>query len=223
MKKFIAIASAVIFFAGAAQAQDSTKHRQHDHAVKGGQRFSKEIGLTEAQKAEFKTQNEAFRTQAKAIRDNQALSQDQKKTQLETLRKQQHEKMQSILTAEQKEKLKASAKENKGKFAGKEGREKGKGKRDLKGAKGMKNGPDVTKLKEKLNLTDAQVSKIKANQTDFKSKADAIKSNAQLSEEQKKEQFKALAEQRKENIKSILTAEQLEKMKSAKKSKREAK
>jgi hypothetical protein len=84
MKKFIAIASAVILFAGAAQAQDSTKHRrQHDHAVKGGHQFSNEIGLTEAQKAEFKTQNEAFRTQAKAIRDNSALSQEQKKTQLE--------------------------------------------------------------------------------------------------------------------------------------------
>lgn len=230
MKKLIAIASAVVLFAGAAQAQDSSKHRRmHDHAVKGGQKFSKEAGITEAQKAEFKTINESFRTQAKAIHDNASLSKEQKKTQLGSLRKQQHEKMQSILTAEQKQKLAAAAKEHKGKkgkfegrngkgkIAGKEGREKGE-KMRMKGDR-----PNPAKMKAELGLTDAQVSKMKANQTEFKAKADAIKADSKLSNEQKKEQFKALAEQRKKSMKSILTAEQLEKMKSGRKGKKEAK
>lgn len=221
MKKFIAIASAVVLFAGAAQAQDSTHRRMHDHAVKGGQKFSKEMGMTEAQKAQFKTMNESFRKDAKAIHDNASLSKEQKKTQLEALRKQQHEKMQSILTTEQKEKLAAAAKNHKGK----KGDFARKGDKGEKGKREMKKGGhgDPAAMKAKLGLTDAQVAKMKANQSEFKAKADAIKADAKLSNEQKKEQFKALAEQRKKSMKSILTAEQLDKMKAGRKGRKEAK
>lgn len=80
-------------------------------------------------------------------------------------------------------------------------------------------GKKFDKMKAKLGLSDDQAAKIKANRAAFHEKKKAIKENKSLSESQKKEQIKALAQQKKESMKSILTPEQQEKMKKAKKQK----
>jgi len=69
-------------------------------------------------------------------------------------------------------------------------------------------------MKTKLNLSDDQVTKLKASHESFASKAKDIRGNQSLTSDQKKEQFKALAKQQREEAKSILTKEQLEKMQS---------
>jgi Spy/CpxP family protein refolding chaperone len=67
-------------------------------------------------------------------------------------------------------------------------------------------------MKTQLNLTDDQVTKLKASHDGFEVKAKEIRSNSSLSSDQKKEQFKELAKQQREETKSILTKEQLQKM-----------
>jgi Spy/CpxP family protein refolding chaperone len=101
--------------------------------------------------------------------------------------------MQSLLTTEQKTKLEQMKQERITKA-----KERNK--------RGMEN------MKAKLNLSDEQVNKLNASHESFAAKAKEIRSNQSLSSDQKKERFKALEEQRKEEAKSILTSEQLEKM-----------
>lgn len=217
MKKFIAIASALFVIAGSTQAQDNTSKHRHEAGKKP--KFEQQLGLTDAQKAEFKNLNESYRTQIKAVRDNSSLSKEDQKTKIEALRKQQHEKMQSLLTAEQKTKMASYRKDWKGKD-GKAGAPGRKGK-DFAGKKGdhkrgdMKGG-NSAELKQKLGLSDAQAQQLKASQEQFKTKAKAIREDSKLTEEQKKAQMKVLAEQRQQSLKSVLTAEQIEKMKAGK-------
>jgi Spy/CpxP family protein refolding chaperone len=60
-----------------------------------------------------------------------------------------------------------------------------------------------------LNLTPDQKAKLAVLRTDFRSKADVIRSNTALTPEQKKEQIKALREANKTQVEAILTPEQL--------------
>lgn len=64
-----------------------------------------ELGLTDEQMAKMKEGSESFRTKAKAIHENQALSDDQKKAQFEALQKERQNSFKSFLTAEQIAKL----------------------------------------------------------------------------------------------------------------------
>jgi Spy/CpxP family protein refolding chaperone len=222
MKKFIAIASALFLIAGATQAQDSTS-KKHRH--EGGKRpkMEQQLGFTDAQKSEFKNLNESYRTQIKAVHDNASLSKEDQKTKIEALRKQQHEKMQSLLTAEQKSKMASYKKDGKGKegkagAAGRKGKDgKERSGKDFAGKKGdrMKGG-NPAELKQKLGLSDAQAQQLKTSREQFQTKAKAIREDSKLTDEQKKAQMKVLAEQRQQSLKSVLTAEQIEKMKSAK-------
>jgi len=64
------------------------------------------LGLTDAQQAQLEKNRKASMEKMKAIRENEALSNEQKKAQMMELRKEQKEQMKSILTEEQLKKLK---------------------------------------------------------------------------------------------------------------------
>ncbi len=66
------------------------------------------------------------------------------------------------------------------------------------------------KMVKDLHLTSAQKSQWKASKGEFKSRAQAIKSDASLTEDQKKEKLKELKMERMQKMKSILTPEQIE-------------
>ena len=192
MKKILTSVLALMLVAGAVQAQDKQEGGKRHH--RGGREMvAKQLNLTEDQKTKFKSINEAERKEMQAIKSTGSLTQDQAKAQ----RKQLHEKYkaqrESILTADQKAKL-ATLK--------KEGKQKGMGDRKMK----------MEKLGKELNITEAQKSKLTAIQSDFKTKREAIKNNNSLTQEQKKEQFKSLAKEHKEQAKAVLTQEQIQKM-----------
>lgn len=63
------------------------------------------LGLTDDQLAKMKAGNESFKQRSEAIRNNQSLSEDQKKMQMETLRKDKEASFKSYLTADQISKL----------------------------------------------------------------------------------------------------------------------
>jgi Spy/CpxP family protein refolding chaperone len=211
MKKLLIAASALLLIAGSAQAQSTQKdsafrkHQRDGVHHKQGMGM-KDLNLTDAQKKQFKDLNESYRKQATDLRNDKSLSADQLKAKTQSLRKEQYGKMQTILTDEQKAKFAAQRKQ---------GGQKGMYTRGDKQARGR----NFEQMKTKLGLTDAQSAKLKANGEEFRNKAKAIRDNNSLSQEQKKEQVKALAQQNRENMKSILTPEQMEKLKAGRKNK----
>jgi Spy/CpxP family protein refolding chaperone len=207
MKRIFTLSVAALLFAGSAiaQAQKPAKEKARKEFKKDGKQgkhgqdrgqFAKDLNLTDAQKEQVKALNEEYRAKFKALKDVDSKSATREKA--KALKEEQHAKMQNILTAEQKAK-KAELKEKRKAEAKEKGKERGE------------------KMKQELGLTDAQGQKIKSINEDFHAKAKAIKDNQSLSQEQKKEQFKVLNEQRKESMKSVLTAEQIQKMEAKKK------
>lgn len=88
---------------------------------RGGDRMGNlksELGLTDEQLAKIKSGSETFRQRAKAIQENQSLSQDQKKAQMDALQKDREASFKSFLTAEQI--IKLNAMKNKGDWKEKE-------------------------------------------------------------------------------------------------------
>jgi hypothetical protein len=69
----------------------------------------------------------------------------------------------------------------------------------------------MERLKIRLNLTDDQVARIKASQENLMASMKAIHDNDNLLPQQKMEQFKDLASKRQDNIKAVLTPDQLSK------------
>jgi len=68
------------------------------------------LNLTEEQSAKLKKSREEMQQKLKSIKENKALSDEQKKEQVKEAMKKQRESMQSVLTDEQKAKMKADRK-----------------------------------------------------------------------------------------------------------------
>lgn len=67
----------------------------------------KQLDLSKQQKKEMKAFHRSLEQEQKAIENNSALTADEKKAQIKALRERKHDKLQNILTPEQKEKMKA--------------------------------------------------------------------------------------------------------------------
>ena len=72
-------------------------------------------------------------------------------------------------------------------------------------------------MKTQLGLTDEQSAKMDNSRKEIGAKMKAIRENKSLSEEKKRAEMKELMKQQQESMKSILTEEQLKKMKEGKK------
>jgi colicin import membrane protein len=203
MKKIIL--SAVILtlgFAVKAQEIPERKHGEHRMHERGKRHHGagmdmQKLNLTEEQKAAFKTQRENFRKQMEDLKKNENITVKESKEKMETLRKENKAKMNSILTKDQKDQLAKMQAERKEKF------------QDM----AKKRGED---MKTRLGLTEEQSAKLDKNRTEMKEKMKAIKEDKKLSDEQKKEKVKELMKGQKESMKSILTEEQLQKLKESK-------
>lgn len=122
------------------------------------------------------------------------------KVKMEALRKEHKAEMMAILTPEQRQQL-----------------EKQKAERSMKRHK--MSGARMEKMKTQLNLSAEQSAKMEQLNKDFKSRADLIKANETLAQEEQRKQMKALAEEHRSNIKAILSPEQQEIMKRVRKEK----
>jgi Spy/CpxP family protein refolding chaperone len=83
--------------------------RQRQHMTM----LAEKLGLTDAQKTQFQQIGRDMRKQGMAIRQDGSLTDDQKKEKMQELRQQSHKQMFSVLTPEQKEKLKQMREEHK--------------------------------------------------------------------------------------------------------------
>jgi Spy/CpxP family protein refolding chaperone len=201
MKKLI-FSTAIIAMVLAVQAQEIPERKSEKpmmHQKNRGHRpmhgmDMKQLNLTDAQKEQFKTQKESFRKQMEELKKNDNITVKEWRGKAEALRKQHKEQTQSILTKEQKSQLEKM-------------KEEGKAKREALGKE------RAEKMKTTLGLSDEQSAKMQTNRVKTGEKMKAIREDKSLSDDQKKENMKELHKEQKEFMKSVLTEEQLNKMK----------
>jgi Spy/CpxP family protein refolding chaperone len=83
--------------------------RQRQHMAM----LAQKLNLTDGQKEQFQQIGKDMRKQGMAIRQDSSLTDEQKKEKIQALRKQSHQQMFSVLTAEQKEQLKQMREQHK--------------------------------------------------------------------------------------------------------------
>jgi Spy/CpxP family protein refolding chaperone len=222
MKKMITVAFAFLLIAGSASAQDKQDRR--------GEEKANHLGLSEAQKAEMKKIHDAEKAEMDALKNDEKLSAVQKKEAREAIHEKYQEQFKNVLTEEQRAKAEAHRPGGDHRKA-KDMRHEADSSRQ-KPAHGPKNaiakhrdagkdrGDEMKEMQEELGLSDAQKSEIAKLRAEFKTQADAIKNNEQLSKEEKQKQFKALGEKQKQQMKAVLTPEQREKLESKMKNNR---
>lgn len=72
----------------------------------------------------------------------------------------------------------------------------------------MQKNPDWKMIKEKLNMTDDQVTKIKNYASVAKTRRDAVKSDPLLSDQQRTDRIQNIKDELKDKIASVLNADQ---------------
>jgi len=199
MKKIILTALLGAFAFVSIQAQDipERKHEGYRPHAKERSHHKKQmanLNLSEEQKTKFKALNEEHHKQLEELKKQDNITVKESRERMEKLRKDHHDKMQALLTPDQKaqiEKNKEAQKERMKEMGKKRGE----------------------RMKTELGLTDDQSAKMESNRKLMGKKMKAIREDKALSEEQKKEKSKELMKDQKEKMKSILTEEQLKKLK----------
>jgi Spy/CpxP family protein refolding chaperone len=194
MKRIIVSALIAVAVAGSASAQDQQPHREgfgrHHYGYQ-------QLNLTDEQKSGLKTINEDFRKQLTELKKNEDITVREWKSRMKSIREEHKTKVESVLTPEQKASM-----------------EKMRQDRKLKGSKRGKH--NFESFKKDLNLTPEQEAKLKQQRTEFKQKMKATREDKSLSDEQKKVEMKKFREQQHQSLKSILTEEQISKLKQKK-------
>lgn len=120
MKKILLFTFGLFLFAAASQAQTADtsatprhrmEHRRGGAMMGPGGALAKKLNLTADQQTKLKAINEDFRKQGDAIKNNSALSDDQKKDAYRDLFKKNREARNAIYTDEQKEIIKKTMQE----------------------------------------------------------------------------------------------------------------
>jgi len=177
------------------QMQDGAgKHMQRGGRHHGQHMDMQKLNLTEDQKAKFKSQRESFHKQMEELKKNDNITVKEYRSRMENIRKEHKTSTENILTTEQKSQLQKMKAEGRAKQE-----EMAKQRAD--------------RMKIQLGLTDEQSTKLEKSRKEMGEKMKAIRENKSLSDEQKKEQAKELMKKQKENMKSVLTEEQLKKLK----------
>jgi Spy/CpxP family protein refolding chaperone len=198
MKKIVTALLAIAGLIFSAKAQEASKMKGFHHRHVQHEMMMKELNLTATQQDQLKANRDSYREQWKALNNNEAITVKESRDKKEALRKEQREKMMSILTPEQKTTMQQIKKDREAKHQAMAAKQ-------------------LDKIKSTLNLSDDQVAKIKAGTLDIHAKAKVIRENDQLTRVEKKEQLIALKQQTKDNLKSVLTPEQITKLDEIKK------
>ncbi len=192
MKRILSTALAIVLFVGASSAQITEKNTERHHGNQG--EMMKDLNLSADQQARLKTIHEAER------KEMQALKADGKSEAGKAARKEIHEKyrtqLESVLTPDQRSKFKEERKDSKGQGVG-NGDRMGRG----------------NQFPQELNLTADQKAKFSSLNQDFRTKMETVRNNSSLSASEKKRQIKNISEDHRTALKTILTPEQMEKMK----------
>jgi Spy/CpxP family protein refolding chaperone len=198
MKKFILVAVAGLFFAANSNAQAQREMPKHQHMQSDSAhhfqrgKMMQDLNLTAEQKTQMKTLHHDMMQQRNAIQHDASLSADQKKEKMKELHQTQTQKMNAILTPDQQEKMKAFRHQDSQKPQMHKGSQ---------------------QMMQQLDLTSDQQTQMKALHETMQQQRNAIKNDASLSADQKKDKMKELRKTQMQKVNSILTPEQQAKMK----------
>jgi Spy/CpxP family protein refolding chaperone len=197
MKKLLIVLMALgmISFSASAQEKRISKGKHHPHHKTD---IAQQLNFSEAQKAQLKLDKENYRKQLQELNKNENITVKESRDRRSALHKEQQAKMQSLLTPEQKSKMAQIKADHKAKAA-------------------QHNAARIEKMKTRLNLSDEQVVKMKAQHEAMRAKFKAIKEDDKMDRVAKQEKLSALKAQMKEEHKKIFTPEQLQKMETMKK------
>jgi len=192
MKKFIVctfVLAVAIQGIKAQEIPERTRETINRHHRDGVNR----LNLSEEQKAKFKSLNEDFRTQMEELKKKDYITVKEWRSRMENLRKDHRDKISALLTDDQKNQLKKSREA-----------------RQLRQSDRRKEGFD--RMRTRLNLTDDQAAKLKQSHSDMAEKIQSIRENQSLTDDQKKEQVQELRKKNQENLKTILSEDQLKRL-----------
>lgn len=174
-------------------------HKKHQHG-----RMAAQLNLTEQQKKQSEVYRADFRKKMQELNKLENITVKEQRDRREALKKDMKQKMDGLLTSEQKATMARLKAERKAKadvsYANRLGR-----------------------MKEKLSLSEAQVSQLKKAREENQLKMKGIRENESLTREQRREKMMALQNDMKEQRNKILTVEQQKKMEELKKKKMENK
>jgi Spy/CpxP family protein refolding chaperone len=173
----MSVAGLAVYAQQTASTTDSATAAQSGSATQNGGKLQ----LTPEQKKQLRELRVTARDQAAIIRNDQALSAEQKQSKLKDLRAGTRQQMKSILTPEQQQMISQHRAERQEKMAA------------------------------KLGLTADQQGKLKDLFRSSREQRIAVLSNASLSNDQKLAQLKQLRQDRKAQLATILTPDQLQK------------
>ena len=197
MKKVLIPLIALLTLTVTTNAQNKMgKQKHHQQHQKG--MMAKQLNFSEAQKTQAKAINEDSGKKMQELNKNESITVKEMHDRRAAIQKERKTKMDGLLTAEQKAKQTQLRADHKAK------KEAGYAKR-------------LDKMKTNLNLTNEQVTKLKAQRAATHTKAEKIKNNELLSREQKKEQMMALKSEAKNQHNKIFTPDQLKKREEMKK------
>jgi Spy/CpxP family protein refolding chaperone len=206
MKKIFIMATALCLSVMAVSAQQPGYggfHHRHGRSYHHHRRdLTKELNFTDQQKQQLKTINSDFRTKMAELNKNENITVKEMRDKRAALLKEQRTAFQNLLTPEQKTKLEDM-------------RKKGEARQQEMAAKHLEN------MKTRLGLSDDQTAKIKNINDGFRSQLQKFRDNQSLNRSDKRDQFMALVKQRNDNIKSVLTPEQYDKMQDLRKQRME--
>ena len=170
---------------------------------KRGEHIAKELGLTDDQKAQMKALGEEQKAAADAVRADASLTDDLKKQKVKQIRQDFKAKRESLLTPDQKKKadeMRANFEEHRA------------GDRQGRGA----GGPPGERMSKELGLSAEQQTQMQAIGQEQRVAADAVRADASLTPEQKKEKMTQLWQEFKAKRQALLTPEQRTKAESMK-------
>ncbi|HRN56100.1 MAG TPA: hypothetical protein PLL71_06595 [Agriterribacter sp.] len=152
----------------------------------------KKLNLTKEQQDQLAVINKDYRTDIADLKKQEAtITMKDYKAQMQTLNNKRRSESDKVFTKEQKEQLQQMRTGKKGKFTA---------------------GNRSQQMKTTLGLTDDQSDRMKALREYTQKKIKGIREDAALTEDQKKAQLTATFKQQREDMKLILTPEQIKKM-----------
>lgn len=163
--------------------------------MKGGRgildRASEKLGLTNEQVQSIVEKVKEFHDQAIQIRQS-TMTQDEKKSKIQTLRQSTGESILNVLTAEQREKAEQM--------------------RFVERLLQPKPGMGLMRIMAKLDLTEQQKTEIKALIESHREQCEAVRNDTTLSPDAKRTKIQELRQSSLEKIKALLNAEQVKKL-----------
>jgi hypothetical protein len=164
-----------------------------------------ELALDESKTAQLQAINLRFATAADAIHKNSEITEEQKKEQMKAAKAQHHSDLSAVLSEAQMEQLKAMKEEHRAM------KDEGRGKTPEQRAATI-----TQKMNEVVGLSEEQFEKVGALNLGVEQKIEAIRNDANMSDEKKKEFIKGNRKNQMDALSNILTPEQVEKWKAHK-------